>query len=96
MAHVLMETDDWRFAFDRARMITLLWSDRPPYQASQRAKLAYAMALGKPIRLLALGDTRFPEDLCVGYADLKTACGLTQEALGPQVMQWLAELDEEA
>jgi hypothetical protein len=61
--------DDWRSGFAHSKMVVLMWSPRPALQADQRERLAYAMQLGKPIRLLVMAGDRLPEDVCAGYAD---------------------------
>jgi hypothetical protein len=88
-------TTDWRYGIRHSRMVCLIWSDLPKYQAIQRTKLAYAQELGKPIRLLCLEGNRLPEDLCAGYADVQTARVTTQADAAQQIQAWLRELEEQ-
>lgn len=88
------QTADWRYGIRHSRMFCLIWSPAPQYAPTQRAKLAYAQALGKPIRLLCLGATRLPEDVCAGYVDCQVARVGSQEEAAQQVQAWLAALEE--
>jgi hypothetical protein len=92
MAH-LTETTDWRFGITHSRMLAMIWSADARHARTQRAKLAYAQQLGKPIRLVCLGTTRLPEDLCAGYGDVQVARVGDQAEAGRQIQVWLAELD---
>ncbi len=91
----MTQTTDWRWGFRNSRMVCLVWSPAPQHQALQRKKLAYAQALGKPIRLLRVGATRIPEDVCAGYADVQVARVASQAEMAAQIETWLAALDEE-
>jgi len=94
MAHIVT-TDDWRWGFERSRIIVLVWSPAPAYAQTQREKLAYAMALGKPIRLLVLAPARVPEDLCAGYDDFEVARVTDQACVPAQVQAWMAAMKED-
>lgn len=87
-------TNDWRFGVRHSRMFVQCWSAEPQYAHTQREKLAYAMALGKPIRIVTLGTTPLPDDLCVGYDDFQSARCADPEAIGPQVLAWLEALKQ--
>jgi hypothetical protein len=91
----MAKTTDWRAAIQNSRMLCLFWSPAPAAAAIQRTQLAFAMALGKPIRLLLRTGTRLPEDLCVGYADLRVARVAHEADVGRQITVWLAELEEQ-
>jgi hypothetical protein len=84
---------DWRWGLRHSRMLCLIWSARPEYAQIQRTKLAYAMQLGKPIRILVCGADCLPEDLCAGYADVQVARVAQADDAGPQVQRWLAALE---
>lgn len=85
----------WREGIRRSRLFVMVWSDAPQYLGIQHDKLAYAMSLGKPVRLLVLEGNRVPEDLCAGYADVQVAhfAQTEQEAAQRQLLAWLEELD---
>ncbi len=78
--------------FRWSRIIVLLWDAAQP-TAVFVERLAYAMQLGKPIRLLRLDDTRVPEDLGGGYADLETARVHGEGDGLRQIEVWLEALD---
>lgn len=85
----------WQEGIARSRMFVMVWSDCTQYADVQHGKLAYAMALGKPIRLLVLEGNRVPEDVCAGYADFQRARfpRTAHKAVQRQIMAWLEELD---
>jgi hypothetical protein len=85
-------TTAWQFYLRHSRMLVMLWSAKGELGATQRAKLAYGMQLGKPIRLLALAPTRLPEDLCVGYGDVQGAQVTDTTQMQRQVHAWLEEV----
>jgi hypothetical protein len=70
-----------------------MWSPAPRHDATQRAKLAYAMALGKPIRILVRPGVQLPEDLCPGYGDVQVARVASDAAAGRQLAAWLEEVE---
>jgi hypothetical protein len=90
----LYQGSDWRFGIARSRMLAMVWSAEAQHAQMQRQKLAYAMALRKPIRLLVLDGTRLPEDLCTGYADVQVARVSSARAAGQQIQDWLEGLPE--
>jgi hypothetical protein len=90
----LYQGSDWRFGIARSRMLAMVWSAEAQHAQMQRQKLAYAMALRKPIRLLVLDGTRLPEDLCTGYADVQVARVSSARAAGQQIREWLEGLPE--
>lgn len=85
---------EWREGFAHSRLIVLGWNPAPHYDAAQRARLAYAMALGKPIRLFVRAGDRLPPDLCAGYADLQVAPWTGADAMQRQILAWLAALED--
>ncbi len=90
----ITQTLNWRYGVRHSRMMCMIWSPAPEHQETQRAKLAYAQALSKPIRLLCLGATRLPEDVCAGYADVQSARIRTKEDAARQISAWLVALEE--
>jgi hypothetical protein len=82
-------TSDWRWGVRHSRLFLLIWSPAPQHARQQRAKLAYAQALDKPIRLLVVGQDRLPEDLCAGYGDLQVARITSPEDGAAQAQVWL-------
>jgi hypothetical protein len=91
---LLTETTDWRYGIAHSRMLCLIWSADARHARTQRAKLAYAQQLGKPIRLVCLGTTRLPEDLCAGYGDVQVARLGRAAEVGRQIGAWLEELNK--
>jgi hypothetical protein len=83
---------DWRYGVRHSCLFTMLWSSDPAHAATQREQLAYAMQLGKPIRLVVLPGNRLPEDLCAGYGDFQVAQFTTPEDAAAQLTSWLEEL----
>jgi hypothetical protein len=83
---------DWRHGVRHSRMFAMVWSSAPHHAATQRAKLAYAMQIGKPIRLLILPGNHVPEDLCAGYNDFQVAQLTTPQEGAAQLASWLEEL----
>ncbi len=86
---------DWRYGFRHSRIVCLIWSAEPRHAEIQRQKLAYAQALGKPIRVLILAGERLPEDFCPGYADVQVARMESPAQTASQVKDWLDALPEE-
>lgn len=91
---IVTTTTDWRWGFQHSRIICMCWSAEPQHVRTQRAKLAYAMSLGKPIRVVTLGTTRVPEDLCMGYEDFQVARCADSAAIEAQLRAWLAPLEK--
>jgi hypothetical protein len=92
MVSRVFQGHDWRYGVRHSLLCVVVWSSDPARAAPQREKLAYAMQLGKPIRVVALPGERLPEDLCVGYNDFHVAHCTTPEDTGAQIMTWLEEL----
>lgn len=86
------QTNEWRFGIAHSRMFCMIWNAEPHYAGIQRQKLAYAMALGKPIRLLLTPGNCLPEDLCAGYADFQVARIQRPREVARQIQAWLAAL----
>lgn len=84
-----MPKPDWRTAITRSRIFLLVWSATTARHGHVWQHLAYAQRLGKPIRVLLLGDARLPEDFCAGYADVETARVTTPEEGATQTQRWL-------
>jgi hypothetical protein len=70
-----------------------VYNDNPNNDAFYRERLACAMTLGKPIRLLVMPGSRVPADLCAGYADVQRAPVASVYLNSIQVRQWLAEVE---
>jgi hypothetical protein len=88
--------DDWHWGFAHSKMVALIWSPDPKHQAAQRERVAYAMALGKPIRLLVMAGDRLPEDVCAGYADVavwRVPEGDVAQTVR-QIQTWLREVEQ--
>jgi hypothetical protein len=73
-------------------MFAIVWSSAPEHAAIQRAKLAAAMQLGKPIRIIVLPGHDLPEDLCAGYGDCLVAHVTTPAQAEAQLQAWLDAL----
>jgi hypothetical protein len=83
---------DWRWGISQVRLFCMLWGHASAHDPMQHTHLAYAMHLGKPIRILILPGARLPEDLCAGYADLQVAHIKEPEEGAEHIQAWLDAL----
>jgi len=85
------QAPDWREGLRRSRLfaplVTPHWLTDPRCQA----QAAYARALGKPFRVLVLGDLRLPEDAFAGISDLQVVRVTTPEEASAHLAHWIRE-----
>jgi hypothetical protein len=66
-----------------------VWSAHSPGDSQQSAAIAYATAIGKPVRVLVAEGARLPEDAFLGIADLEIVHATTPADGVAQVLAWL-------
>jgi hypothetical protein len=86
---------DWQRVIRRCRLFIVVWSQAAAASPHMTDQLAYAEAIGKPIRLLRVDTTRIPEDAFAATTDVASAWADTPEAAQAQIETWLAALPRE-
>lgn len=86
----LSHTD--RQTIHQGRLFVCVWSAASPGNTHQSAAVAYANAIGKPVRVLVTKGVRLPENAFLGVTDLEIAHVDTPEAGAAQLMAWMEAL----